>query len=294
MTVCLIASVSGAPTTAEAGELERLLVSLTEQDMPVRLVLVVRGAAACPVPVPDGLHVTPVSVPAGTSLSASRNAALGSARSSPWWHDVECVAFPDDDCWYPRGSLARAASAVQQADVVCGRYGPAPHAIDEARFPPVVRPIDVSFVLRSVSSITMFWRRGALDAVGNFDERLGVGARYGSSEDVDVVLRALERGLRVVYRPQVVVCHDYRVAWPSSYYVGNCAVLAKHVRQARVQVLLLRRLLGGVALVVRRQLSLADLGEAWRAVRTVRQCALPPVVAAEDGGGAGFLATSSR
>jgi GT2 family glycosyltransferase len=44
-------------------------------------------------------------------------------------------------------------------------------------------------------------------AVGPFDERLGVGARFGAAEDNDFGFRVLEAGYQIVYAPDAVIYH---------------------------------------------------------------------------------------
>ena len=49
--------------------------------------------------------VAPVAVPGRTSLSAARNTLFNCLRHGQIGPDA-VVGFPDDDCWYPDGSLA--------------------------------------------------------------------------------------------------------------------------------------------------------------------------------------------
>ena len=49
--------------------------------------------------------------------------------------------------------------------------------------------------------------RSAFAEVGGFDEQLGVGTRFPSSEDNDFGFRLLEAGFDVVYDPEVLVVH---------------------------------------------------------------------------------------
>jgi len=77
--------------------------------------------------------------------------------------------------------------------------------------------------------------RTAFAEVGLFDERLGAGGRFPSSEDNDLCFRLLEAGYRIVYEPLAVLEHrawrtkgDYvRLRW--RYGRGNGAYYAKHL-----------------------------------------------------------------
>jgi GT2 family glycosyltransferase len=97
--------------------------------------------------------------------------------------------------------------------------------------------------------------------VGRFDERFGLGARYGSSEDTDYMLRVVAAGLRGVYNPSLLVAHPYKPSRPAQYYRGNVAVLAKHARDGGTVVLLARRLAAGVLLTLRGLLSMGQLAD---------------------------------
>lgn len=74
-----------------------------------------------------------------------------------------------------------------------------------------------------------------IERVGDFDERLGVGARYAGAEDNDFCHRLLEAGFRIVYAPEVVVYHrawrSYQAYLPLrwSYGRGQGAYYAKHL-----------------------------------------------------------------
>ncbi len=77
--------------------------------------------------------------------------------------------------------------------------------------------------------------RAAFDEVGYFDEYLGAGSAFPSSEDNDLSYRLLEAGYRIMYEPQAVL---YHLAWRPAdqflkmrwnYGVGRGACYAKHL-----------------------------------------------------------------
>src|SRR5439155_23952935 len=51
--------------------------------------------------------------------------------------------------------------------------------------------------------------RSAIAPIGGFDERLGVGSHFPSSEDNDLGFRLLEAGYRFIYVPEAVLYHWY-------------------------------------------------------------------------------------
>ena len=66
-------------------------------------------------------------------------------------------------------------------------------------------------VWRTATTPGLFVRRAVHEAIGGFDEQLGVGARWGSGEETDYVLRAVKAGFRLYYDPGFRVLHERRV-----------------------------------------------------------------------------------
>ena len=86
----------------------------------------------------------------------------------------------------------------------------------------------------------MMINKQCLADVGDLDEQLGTGAKYGGSEESDLVLRLLEQGRQVVYDPLFMVRHpplDPQAMplrrWARKHYtygVGRGAMFRKHLR----------------------------------------------------------------
>jgi hypothetical protein len=260
----LIVAADAAPAYRPA--LDRLLDSLAAQTVPCNVVLALRGDEDAPVA--RGamrVHVVRLSRPA--SLTHSRNAALAFARQAGLLSEAAVVGFPDDDCWYDETTLTNALRGLAQDDVVCGVYGPSRTQLNTNRFPAQPRALSVGRIMNSASSVTMFLTPGAVEAIGDFDETLGVGAVWGSSEDVDYLLRARRRKLSMRYMgTEVFVGHEYKAGNPAAYYPGNVAVLAKHRRDVVVIGYLLRRLLGGLLSVCLGRLPFAAYRKALSAL----------------------------
>jgi GT2 family glycosyltransferase len=234
-----------------------LLASLERQGVAGDLVLVMRGCDA-PAAVGDrGLvRVHPVASPLQIGLSRARNLGLAHARALGLLHACGQVAFPDDDARYPAGLLEHVGAVLRRgATIVCGPYAPDRASLDRRRFPWSGALLTPNLVMRVASSNNLFFRAAVVHAVGGFDERLGLGARYGASEDSDYVLRALARGFVGVYDSEALVEHPYKPGRVDEYYRGNVAVLAKHARAGGTALLLVRRLATGVLLTARRRLA---------------------------------------
>ncbi|MGL6279762.1 MAG: glycosyltransferase family 2 protein, partial [Gaiella sp.] len=139
-------------------------------------------------------------------LSRARNVALPRLRG-------ELVAFPDDDCAYPPGLLARLAdrfAADPGLDGVVGREV-GPDGRSSASWPTVGATLTRDNLWNRGISFTIFLRRAVVDAVGPFDERLGLGAGDGpweSGEETDLLVRAVGLGARLEYDPALTVAHD--------------------------------------------------------------------------------------
>ena len=140
-----------------------------------------------------------------TGLSRGRNLALQCVRGS-------IIAFPDDDCVYPKTLLsdvyARLASlpladglSVMSRDFDGQASGP--------RWSPEEGWITKNKVFRQAISYGLFLRAGLVRQVGAFDESLGIGSQsnWQSGEETDYILRALAQGLRISYCPSLFCLH---------------------------------------------------------------------------------------
>jgi GT2 family glycosyltransferase len=106
-----------------------------------------------------------------------------------------------------------------------------------------------------VISFAIFVRRGLVERVGAFDERLGLGAGslWSSGEEVDYVLRAIRAGARIEYDPGLTVTHAVKRYTPHelrSVGLRDGAsvgwILRRHGYGARATARMLVRPLGGI------------------------------------------------
>ena len=87
--------------------------------------------------------------------------------------------------------------------------------------------------------------RSALKALGGFDEALGAGTPCGGGEDLDMFMRAVLAGHRLVYEPSAIVSHVHRtelselskqmVAYGSGCTAALTAIML-HNRRARLEL----------------------------------------------------------
>ncbi len=138
-------------------------------------------------------------------LSLSRNVGLRHLSG-------DLVAFPDDDCWYPKTLLSEVTAWFrlhEDAGVLITAVRDANGHQVSSHLPPTRRPCTRSNVWSCAMSTSLFLRRSVTNAVGAFDERFGVGAptAYQSAEEIDYVLRALAIGFHGTCEPALTVHH---------------------------------------------------------------------------------------
>jgi glycosyltransferase involved in cell wall biosynthesis len=194
-------------TKGRITELDRLLTSLTRQSYrDFEIVIVDQNADKRLDPVLRqvvGLSLKHLRCSPGASRA--RNIGLRVASG-------EIVAFPDDDCWYPE-TLLRDISDWFQTNTEYGGLFAIMRGPDNKRVGPKSPyfPCDCepATLFDCGATPNGFLRREVTDAIGFFDERIGLGAptNYHSGEDVDYFVRALELGFRLRYDPQFTVHH---------------------------------------------------------------------------------------
>lgn len=252
-------------SNASAGrsdELQRMLDSVvrtarSRPDLPITLLLLLQDVPSDRTPLgafPDFVDVS--RVPNRLSLSAARNILLKRAASRGLIGPDTVVGFPDDDCWYPDGVLARVAAEFERApqlDLWFCRYASRPTAADEAP----ARRARTREVIRQASSNTMFVRGRALRSGLLFDEELGVGTPAGSAEDTEFALRVHLLRRQTRYADQALIGHrDKNAAMRARYYRGGLVAIARHARRRhRVAGELCRKIGVGAWLTLRGDLS---------------------------------------
>jgi len=194
-------------TVGRVEELDRFFGSLERQTHAAFRVLIVDQNADDRVDTVVANHASLdiVQLRSPKGLSRARNVALAQLSA-------ELVAFPDDDCEYPKDLLEHVARRLAQSsdlDGLCGR------AIDGHGQSSPAWAQDSALLTRDnlwnrAISFTIFLRSSVAAAVGEFDERLGLGSgtRGASGEETDYLVRALATSARIEYDPDLVVLHE--------------------------------------------------------------------------------------
>jgi len=142
-------------------------------------------------------------------ISRARNAGLKALSD-----DVDIVAFPDDDCWYPRNLLRQLTDDFSSDARISGLSGicMTTYGTPRGRWAKRPRPITRYSIFGRCISFTMFLRKSLVVKVGDFDEALGLGPEtpFPGAEDYDYLLRAASASpaSAVLYAPSIKVFHD--------------------------------------------------------------------------------------
>ena len=169
----------------------------------------------------------------GRGLSRARNVGLRAASGS-------ICAIPDDDCWYPPELLESVNSWFEDNpdfDVFLTSVRDESGSLQGPRRRSRIGcECDRQSVWHHGISINAFWRHSVTDDVGAFDELIGAGCEtiFQSGEETDYFIRALDRGHRAWYEPNISVFHPslcsketlLRQTYP--YALGTGYVLRKH------------------------------------------------------------------
>lgn len=161
-------------------------------------------------------------------LSLNRNLGLRKARGDwcMFW-DADCLADPD--------FFANLLSLIEknpESEVFFGKIV----SIERGepilrRWPSLPKKLTRFDVWQLATSVNGVWKRDSLNVLG-FDERFGIGARFGSCEDVDFYARLNKPAY---YSPHLRVLHPYQdltnvdMNKILSYSYGFGALCRKHV-----------------------------------------------------------------
>lgn len=146
----------------------------------------------------------------------------------------EIIGFPDDDCKYFKNTLLNISKSFEanlELDGVVGRI------VDEdgndciRKWDRCRLKITKKNFYTKASSITMFEKN---INILKFDEELGAGSKYGSSEDVDFLYRTLKFGKKINYNPDIILYHPkpnntFSKEKAYSYGIGHGAFIKKNL-----------------------------------------------------------------
>ena len=243
-------------TRDRVAEIERFLQSLAKQehkDLELVIVDQNKDGRLEPVVTAASKEFPVIHLQSKPGLSHARNVGLAAATG-------DIISFPDDDCWYASGLLARVITAFQgnrAIDGVTGRSEDGEGAASGGNFSRVQGRVDLRNVWKQGISYTIFLRSAVCKAVGSFDEELGVGANtpFGSGEETDYLIRTIKLGFNLQYLPDLVVFHPNPILYNQNhrrkafrYGMGMGRVLTKHRYTLAFNTYTILRPLGGAVL----------------------------------------------
>jgi len=221
-------------TLGRTDEIDRFLHSLEQQSYRnVHLIIVDQNDDERLIPI-IAAHTATIEIErisSGRGSSRGRNAGLAKIRG-------DIVGFPDDDCEYPPDLLEKVSQQFAEhddRDIITGRAADW-EGQPVGRWDPESGPITRDNVWRRGIAFNMFFRRSAIDQIGRFDEVLGPGSgtQFGAGEETELLVRAIRRGLKLHYDPELVALHpnkkftDVGISRAFGYGAGVGYVLRKH------------------------------------------------------------------
>ncbi len=193
-------------TLGRTSELDRLLKSLAGQCDNAQIIIVDQNEPDFLAGVLERHRSLPIQVErSARGLSRSRNVGIRAARG-------EIIGFPDDDCWYPEGTIDRVRELFDQHGDCAFVTGRTLDQTGVATVSPFLSKDDYitrSNVFHAGNEATLFVRTDVAKAL-LFDESLGIGAAtpYQSGEGTDLLLRGLRAGFSGRFVRSLVVHHD--------------------------------------------------------------------------------------
>ena len=167
-------------------------------------------------------------------LSLGRNAGINAARGN-------FVAFPDDDCWYRPGTIEKVIeffNNYKNAEFITGRTFDKNNIQSVSPTFEEEKKITRSNYLSCGNSNAIFAKTEAVRRLNGFDEQLGVGAKtpFQSGEEADLLLRAVDQKMTLIYTPNLIIHHDQvqkidalaYIERAQKYGTGFGALMKKH------------------------------------------------------------------
>lgn len=176
-------------------------------------------------------------------LSRARNEALKLATG-------EYFCLMDDDAYYEPDYLESAIGSLEEKVILSGYIF---DTIKEKDFVQYNNKYDMKFVslrmiMRTCPSAALIIPMKLIGECGMFDEEFGVGARYGSGEETDLLLRAIDKGFRIKYLRKMRLKHPVPIRKTElndvenalkreKYYEGLGALYKKHIGFSMISTL---------------------------------------------------------
>ena len=162
-------------------------------------------------------------------LSLARNVGIKYATG-------DIIAFPDDDCAYSEGILSfivKFFEGNEKFNFLTFRLKDRESG-EDANLKWYDYNVEINYknIFRTVISPSIFIKIKSRDDIF-FDENLGVGRKFGSGEETDMILELLHRGYKGMFLNDYIVYHPNKrepIEKVYSYGLGYGATLKKQVK----------------------------------------------------------------
>lgn len=162
-------------------------------------------------------------------LSLARNVGIKYATG-------DIIAFPDDDCTYSEGILSFIVDFFKENEkfnFLTFRLRDKESG-EDANLKWYDYNVEINYknIFRTVISPSIFIKIKSRDDVF-FDENLGVGRKFGSGEETDMILELLHRGYKGMFLNDYIVYHPNKIEPIEkiySYGLGYGATIKKQVK----------------------------------------------------------------
>lgn len=146
-------------------------------------------------------------------LSLSRNLGLKCASG-------DIIAFPDDDCEYSQGMLEDIINKFENEDIDIVTF----KSIDKIskadsnnKWESTVQEVNIFNLFKTSISYTIFIKTKNIKDI-YFDEKLGVGAYFGSAEESDMLASLLCKSYKGKYYPSIFAYHPIKMELNDRYF----------------------------------------------------------------------------
>ena len=153
-------------------------------------------------------------------LSLARNIGIRNAGG-------KYLVFPDDDSVLPHNFLENANNVIQKFPDMLIFSGIVLSLEKNRPFSRYMNFVSEEITYHNYSkfmSTTMVIHRQVFDKLNGFDEEMGVGARWGGSEETELLLRAFGAGYRAYYTESLVAYHPElnfsKLTWKQAMHKG--------------------------------------------------------------------------
>ena len=161
-----------------------------------------------------------------TGLSRGRN--LGQEKATGEW-----ILFFDDDIIIPKRFSEKFVPILKKTKEMAF-YGNVLNI--ENKMPYIKGAIRTKYIhlfnFDTVCSIGLIFNRKIFEIIGGFDINFGVGSKFGAGEESDIIIRILQKGLKISYLKSFNVFHrvsKINLKKKNSYGYGVGALYRKHI-----------------------------------------------------------------